>query len=847
MSAESEALHFPPFEARLATLANGLEILVREDSSAPVASLQGWVRSGSIHEGSWLGAGLSHFLEHMLFKGAGGRSATDIAKAVQARGGYINAYTSFDRTVYWIDAPADGAMDCLDVLCDVLGHAEIPEDEFEGEREVIHREIAMGEDSPEQVLGKLLFRTAYAEHPCRHPVIGHLDLFNQLRRDDLGTYYHERYSPDNFFLVVAGDVNADEVIDRIGERLGGLGRRRRSPVAAISEPPQTGHRAESIAFPTELHRERISWQIPDALHPDTTALDLLSAILGEGRSSRLLQSVRERLHLAHSVGSWCYTPAFAGQFTLSFDTEPEKAGPAREAVLAEVERIRRDGVTEHELEKARRQILSAQFATFADMRGQASDIGANWLLARNPDFTRDYVESVQHVGAEAVAEAARRYLREDRCTTVSLVPKATATVSPPPDRPGRSEDFRRVVLDNGLTVLLLADHRVPFVQATGAFRGGLLAETPAVSGITRLMARLLSKDTLKRDAEELAREIESVGGGIGASGGNNSFAVSVHALRTDLERVVDLLGETLLEPAFLPEVVDREKAYQLAQIKAEADRPFTVAMKALRRGLYGSHPYGLEASGTVESVGALDRDALEAMRQRLVVGGNGVVGVFGDLDLDRAEAMVRSRFEHGVVPGPRTFGEGGFALPGELPPLVELRHEKEQAVLLVGYRTVPISHPDLPALEMIDEACSDMASRLFVRIREELGLAYSVGATRIDGLEPGLLVFYVSTAPEKLDLVQSEVLAEIDLLLSEGLAEAEFDRAKASWIGREAIRLQGVRELASAATIDELVGLGWDRYRRTPGIVASLDREGVREAAVRHLREDNRVIVRLTR
>lgn len=846
MSAESEALHFPPFEARVATLANGLEVLVREDRSAPVVSLQAWCRTGSIHEGSWLGAGVSHFLEHMLFKGGGGRSASEIAQAVQAQGGYINAYTSFDRTVYWIDAPASGAMACLGVLCDVVGDAALPEEEFANEADVIRREIAMGEDNPEQVLSKLFFRTAYAVHPCRHPVIGHLDLFNQLRRDDLLAYYRERYSPDNLFLVVAGDIDADEAVAAVEARLGGLSRRPRPPVLVPDEPRQLGPRQAEGAFPTELHRERLAWQLPDGTHPGVPAFDLLAGILGDGRSSRLFESVREKQRLAHSVGAWAYTPAFAGQFALHFDTEPEKADAAREAVLREVVRLVEEGVGERELEKARRQILSAQFAVFTEVRGQASDIGSNWLLARNPDHTRDYVEAVQRVGREEVRAAAEDWLRPDRLTTVALVPKA-GTRRSVPMAAKRSEAIRKVELANGLTVLLLEDRRVPFVQATGVFRGGLLAETAGTAGITRLMSRLLTKDTRKRSAEELALEIESVGGGIGASMGNNTFGVSVHALRPDLERVVDLLGETLLEPAFLESTLEREKSYQLSQIKAENDRPFSVAMKALRRRLYGSHPYGLEASGTVESVTSLDGGALAALHRRLVVGGNGVVGVFGDLDPDRAEAMVRSRFGQSLAAGPREFVGSSFALPSDGSGLVELTHEKEQAVLLIGYRTVDLAHPDNPGLEMIDEACSDMASRLFIRIREELGLAYSVGATRMSGLEPGLLVFYASTAPEKLDLVQAEMLAEIDLIVREGLETEEFDRAKASWLGREAIHLQGVRELASTAAVDELVGLGWDRYRKMPEIVRSLTREQVREVAERHLREDNRAIVRLTR
>lgn len=849
MSGKDDRLAFPASTAEVTILPNGLEIIVQEDRSAPVVSLQAWCRAGSIHEGAWLGAGMSHYLEHMLFKGTARRSANEIAQAVQAEGGYINAYTSFDRTVYWIDTPARGTEACLDVLCDVIGSAAIPEEEFASEGEVIRREIAMGEDNPDQVLGKAFFRTAYAVHPCRYPVIGHLDIFGQLRRDDLYGYYREKYSPDNLFIVVAGDVDTDEIVADITDKLGGMTRCRRSPVVLPAEPVQMGHRHEEISFPTDLYRERLGWPLPPGTDPDAPALDLVAAILGDGRSSRFYQSIRERRQLAHSVGAYAWTPpSFTGQFMVSFDTEPDKSGEARRAILDEVERFKDGGVTEAEVAKAARQLLSAQFSTFTDMRGQASDLGSNWLHARNLDYTRDYIAAVQRVDREAVREAAVKYLRTDRRTRVALLPKTEAKTRSHRTAAKRSEEIRKITLENGLTVLLLRDHRVPFVQAKGVFRGGLLAETAANNGATQLLSRLLTKDTRKRSAEDLALAIESVGGGIGASTGNNSFGVSLGALRPDLGLVVDLLGEVLLEPAFREEVLAREKSYQITRIKEESDRPFAVAMKALRRRLYGDHPYGLESNGTPGSVESLSRDTLGGLHQRLVRGGNGVVGVFGDLDPDRAEELIRARFETSLPTGPREFtSRCEHLLPTDHAGDIELTHEKEQAVLLIGYRTVDLIHPDNAALEMIDEACSDMASRLFIRIREELGLAYSVGATRRVGLEPGYLVFYASTAPEKLDLVQEEMLAEIDLMVREGLAEAEFERAKASWLGREAIQLQGAKELAATATVDELVGLGWDHYRKTPAIVSSLTREQVREAAVRYLREDNRVIVRLSR
>lgn len=847
MSDGTDLLEFPRTTASVRTLANGLEVIVKEDHSAPVVSLQAWSRAGSIHEGEWLGAGLSHFLEHMLFKGTERRGGNEIAQTVQNAGGYINAYTSFDRTVYWIDSPASGATTCLDVLCDVVGFASIDADEFASEADVIRREIAMGEDNPEQVLSKALFRTAYSVHPCRYPVIGHLDLFNQLDRDALYRYYREKYSPDNLFLVVAGDVEETDVVEQIDAMLGGLERRRRSPVVLPDEPAQLGIRHEEIDFPTDLFRGRLAWPIPNGNHADVPALDLMVDILGGGRSSRLFRTIREEKQLAHSVGAYAYTPSFAGQMIVSFDTDSEKANEAEAAIFEEIEKFKTGGATADELEKSKRQALASQFSTLTDMRSQASDLGSNWLHTRNLDYTRDYVRGIQEVDAGMVQRAAREYFTSERFTFVSMIPASEKRDKPKQTRPKRSEDIRKVVLDNGLTVLLLSDERIPVVQAQGVFRGGLLAETETNNGITRLMAKLLTKDTNHRSAAEIAEEIESVGGGIASSIGNNTFGVSVRAMRPDLGLVVDLLGETLLEPAFLDEVIEKEAQFQVARIKAEQDRPFTVAMKRLRHEIYGSHPYGLEASGTEETVLSLNRDAIVAHRARLVKGGNGVVGVFGDLDLDRAEDLIRSRFGEALQSGEREFtGNNGFTLPTGFAGTADLTHEKEQAVLLIGFRTVDLTHEDDPAIEMIDEACSDMASRLFIRIREELGLAYSVGATRMVGLEPGMIVFYASTAPEKLDLVEKEMLDEIDLLVNEGLEESEFERAKASWLGRESIHLQGVKELASTATIDELVGLGWDNYRKTPDVVAALTREQVREVAGRYLRPENRVIVRLT-
>src|SRR3954470_24316452 len=221
------------------TLDNGLTIIVREDHSAPVVSTQAWAMAGSIHEGKWLGAGLSHVLEHMLFKGTTTRPGSRIDQEVQEAGGYMNAYTSFDRTVYHIDVPNTGARTAIDILCDIMQHATLPPDELAKEMDVIRREMDMGHDDPGRRSSRRLFETAYTKSPYRFTIIGYPDIFNELKPEDLRGYYHEKYAPNNLLYVVVGDVKNEDVVAQIKTAYEKTKAQPMAPVVLPEEPSQT--------------------------------------------------------------------------------------------------------------------------------------------------------------------------------------------------------------------------------------------------------------------------------------------------------------------------------------------------------------------------------------------------------------------------------------------------------------------------------------------------------------------------------------------------------------------------------------------------------------------------------
>ena len=414
-----------PPGTRIEFLENGLAVIVREDHSAPVVSAQVWCRAGSIHEGRWLGAGLSHVLEHMLFKGTSTRPGSRIDQEVQDVGGYMNAYTSFDRTVYYINVPSTGARVAIDILADIAQNATLPEDELGKELDVIRREMDMGEDDPGRKSGRRLFETAYTTSPYRYTIIGYLDIFNRLSRQDVLDYYRAKYAPNNLFFVVAGDVNAGEVVAQLREAFKNSKAQPLAPEFLPAEPRQTAPREVVEEAAIELGHLHYSWHIPDLRHADVPALDVLAVILGQGHSSRLFQEVRERAGLVHSVDAWTYNPGLPGLFGMSAMFDAAEFDDVKTALLGQIDRVRREQVGETELRKAVNQFIAGTLSSRKTMSGQAQDLGGNWLAASDLNFSERYLAAVKRLTPADLQRVANTHLHPENRTLYALLPKGS--------------------------------------------------------------------------------------------------------------------------------------------------------------------------------------------------------------------------------------------------------------------------------------------------------------------------------------------------------------------------------------------------------------------------------------
>jgi len=830
-----------PDGVQLITLDNGLRIIVCEDRSAPVVSAQAWCCAGSIDEGRWVGAGLSHVLEHMLFKGTLTRGAGRIDQEVQDAGGYMNAYTSFDRTVYYINVPNTGSRVAIDILCDIMQNAALPADELTKEMDVIRREMDMCSDDPGRRASRRLFEVAYTRSPYRFTVIGYPEIFSQIQRDDVVGYYREQYVTNNIFFALVGDFRTTEVIEQIRTAFAKAKPRPLPPLATVAEPRQIAPREVIEEAPIELGHVHWSWHIPDVRHPDLPALDVLAVLLGSGRSARLFRQVREQLGLVTSVDAWTYSPGQPGLFGISAVVEAPKFDAARRAILCEVERMKEQLVTPEELGKAVKQFLAATLSTRKTMQGRAQDLGGSWIATGDLNFSERYLASVKKVALHDLQKVARHYLTTENQTLYALLPQGSRDLSTRRSELTLEHPVTKVECANGMRVLLKEDHRLPFVEFRLLLRGGVLAETAADQGLTQLLVRLLMQGTKSRSAEQVASEIESVGGHLETYGGNNSLGVTAEVMSTDFCTGLTLLADVLLNPAFPAEALERERQMQLASIRAQNDQVLQSGFRAMRRAMFGPMGYGLEVLGTEETVQHIGLDHLRRFHRALVTPANAVLAVYGDLTPDAARAAVEAVFaewQPGAMPPQAT-------PPADL--LQNLRvsevRDKKQAVVVLGFRGTSLYDPDRFPLDILQEACSDLGSRLFMRIRDKLGLAYYVGAQAMFGLVPGFFAFYAGTSPEHAQLVEQELWAEAASLRESGLTAEELQRAKAKIIGQRKIARQDLGAQAQTHAMDELYGLGYAHSDTEDARYEEVTPEQVKAVAAKYLRTDASVTV----
>lgn len=589
----------------------------------------------------------------------------------------------------------------------------------------------------------------------------------------------------------------------------------------------------------------MDYQGVSILNNDMYALDILAMILGQGRTSRFYKDVYEKRKLVHSISASNFTPMDKGVFEIESLLEETNVEATIQAVKTQIEEIKKQGVAESELERTKRQVLSQKIFDEQTADRVAYQMAVDEAATGDYEFSKKYVGEIKRVTSDNIKRVAQQYFYDQKLTIAILKPiHQTQSKSTKESKPIPSA-IEKTVLDNGLTLLLREDHTFPIVSINIVLNGGTRQEPAQFNGLFELLARLWGAETKSKSAKQLAQIVESLGASIGGFSGRNSFGLKASFLSQDFTLGLDLIEDVVKNPTFSQEEFDRVQKALKAAITERNDEISAVTSKILRETLFLTHPFRLESLGTLESVGRITRQDIIDLYNKFVVPNNMVVSIFGDFDKTKILQSLRTKFSNWPK---REVAQLNFT---EDPPdhmrEKTISMNKQQAMVMIGFQGPKLSDEYRDKVEVLTSILgSSLSGRMFNKIRDELGQAYTLGAGYTPGIDMGLIYFYVNTTDKEVEKVKEILLGQINELQTGEVTDEEMDHTKTYLKGTFQMDLETNDALGFTSSLDELYGLGYNHYQSYNQRIDTVTKEDLKRIAQLYLNSSKAVVV-LTR
>jgi zinc protease len=849
---------------RTAVLENGLQVLLFESHNAPVATFWVWYRVGSRNELPGQ-TGISHWVEHMLFKGTPTHPKGMLTRYIDRLGGRWNAFTWKDYTAYHEVLPAEHLDVAVRLEADRQINTVFDAAEVESERTVIISEREGAENFPSYLLREEVDAAAHKVHPYRVPVIGWKEDLRTITRDDLFHHYRTYYQPNNAIAVAVGAFDADRVLELIRASFAPIPPGTVPPPVRARDPLQEGERRLVLRRPggatAYVH---LAYHVPEAAHPDHAALLVLDGVLsgfksvvpfdgpGGVRSSRLYRALVET-ELASDAGS-SLIPSLDPTLFRIVATARAGVEPAtvEERMRAEIERLAREPVGAAELAKVKKQ-AKAQYVFAQDgVYRMALALGA-YAIVDTPTGFGQLLERLDRVTAEDVSRVSAAYLRADRLTAGWYIPDAGGAVEGPgspahrtpvffasgapraaaPPVPITPETVTRTELVNGLVVLTREQRGSGLLAVHGYVRAGAMFDDER-PGISRCTTALLQRGTRSRSSQEIADSLESMGAALGVFSNMEVTALSLRVLREDAPAALEILADILQHPAFPPVEVERARGEILTGLRVARQDTRHVAERAFRGLAFpAGHPHARVADGDESVIESLTAADLAAFHARFIRPEATILAFVGDIGasevLDLAGRLFASWPRGGVWQGPPL---PPLATP-PAPQRVEIRLAgKTQSDVVVGVPGITRADPRYYATMMANLILGQIGlmGRLGERVRERQGMAYYAYSDLRAGLLPGPWWVRAGVNPRNEERAVDSILQEVRAFRETGPSEDEVQDAKDFLAGSLAVRLETHGGIAQMLADIELFDLGMDYVVRYPAIVRSIAHDAIRRA-----------------
>lgn len=824
--------------SKIFQLKNGLKVLLLESHKSPVVSVQMWVKTGSADEEKNQ-EGISHFIEHLVFKGTRKYQVGEIAAAVEGAGGELNAYTSFDQTVFYVTISKQFGDTALDVISEMMGFPTFDAQEVDNEREVVIEEIKRGQDSPGRRASQLLFSNVFKKSPYGIPVIGYEKIIRKVSVKKITEYYQSRYVPSNMFLVIAGDFESKEMRKKVQSYFGDFKPYKLKKVRRKKEPAQKNIRIKYEKTEFKQTVAYVNWRIPDVQHKDIPALEVMCSILGQGDSSRLVKKLRIDQPLTNSVGAFAYSMQDDGLLAVSVNVEKENLKESLHGMIPEIARMIEEPVSNEELQRAITNFASHEVYSLETVDNIARKAGSNQFYYDDPNYYQKYMKMVYSLTPADLQKVAKKYFKPDTFSVTmmsdmesveaqkelkvfakelnaslkkSKVKKSLIKFKPQKfnvkaSASGKTPPPQKILLKTGATLLIREQKETPYVAMKAAFMGGVRIESDSQPGVTEMFSRNWLSGTKKFSEEEINLRVEEMAAGIGAFGGRNSAGLGMDFLSPFTAKMQEIYTDAFLNPTFPEKVLDREKVIMKNQIKARNDNPAQICVMKFMSMIFKDHPYSRDLLGTEETVEKINVSALQSYYKKIAHAKNLTFSVVGDVNTKEWVQYLEDLTSH--LPRGEKLAQN-FKAPQITKDQKSFVHlNKEQTHLILGYQGLTLTDPERYTLEIIQSILSGQGGRLFVELRDKNSLAYSVSPMHMEGLECGYFGGYIGCSPEKTPKAIEMMKAEFSKLASQKISPEELLRAQRYLIGRHDIDLQRKSAVGNAMLFDDIYGLDY--------------------------------------